>query len=710
MGAVPTGAGALVGQRLGKYELVALLALGGTAEIYLARIDGTAGFEKYVVVKCLHDHLADDAEFVSMFLDEARLGAQLDHSNIVQTLALGEHQGRYYLVMEYIAGLSLALVGRRAHERVRGGKVPVPIVLNIAAQACGGLHYAHTRTDAGHPLNLVHRDISPQNLVITHEGIVKLVDFGIAKADRRQTRTRGGTVKGKFAYMSPEQCLAGDVDHRTDVFALGVIVWELLTGRRLFKRESTYETYQAVAACEVPPPSSVHHELDPALDAIVMSALTRDRAARYPSAEAFGEALIGYLHHRGKPSGPGEIARFFDDCFAQERDDHFARMRELIEGRARSVADRLLQWDASELDGSASVLEPDDVDAVLEASDSAPRPDLIAHAARVGVAVGPVSPPLARAVTAPERPGALDTVPVRRVALPEVAAEDDFEAGQTTDAEYPQGGDDELVGDATRIDANPLDAIAAVAEPPSSAPPPRATTGPERRRDAPARQVITPAGLRAGGAPLDPLPHEREAMLAMAPPPPTAVSAPPASRFSDAPTVIAGQTAPPPGTRFPNAPTVIAATATPAVGSRFSDAATVHDARTAAPRGKPRFADAETVHAAPALPPLGTEPPTGQTQLLSADDLMDVTPGARPVDTSPASPGPDAPTAPAVMPLPAHLIELPGVGDVFPDQPHLLQVAATEPRVWPAWLLAVMFVVVAAAATGITVAIARAVS
>src|SRR4051812_34057349 len=183
MGSLPSGAGALVGKRLGNYQLVALLALGGTAEIYLARIDGTSGFEKYVVVKCLHDHLAEDPEFVSMFLDEARLGAQLDHSNIVQTLALGEQEGRYYLVMEFIAGLSLALVGRRATERVRGGRVPVPIVLNVAAQACGGLHYAHERVQ-----NLVHRDISPQNLVITYEGIVKLVDFGIAKAEYRETK------------------------------------------------------------------------------------------------------------------------------------------------------------------------------------------------------------------------------------------------------------------------------------------------------------------------------------------------------------------------------------------------------------------------------------------------------------------------------------------------------------------------------------------
>ncbi|MBL9019524.1 MAG: serine/threonine protein kinase, partial [Myxococcales bacterium] len=236
MSGIPAGAGSLLGKRLGKYEILALLALGGTAEIYLARIGGAAGFEKYVVVKCLHDHLADDQEFVKMFLDEARLAAHLDHSNIVQTMELGEHENRYYMVMEFLAGLSLAMVIRRAGERLPGGRIPVPLALNMVAQSCAGLHYAHERSINGKFLGIVHRDISPQNLVVSFEGVVKVVDFGIAKAEMRETKTRSGTIKGKFAYMSPEQCVAANVDRRTDVFALGVITWELLTGRRLFKR------------------------------------------------------------------------------------------------------------------------------------------------------------------------------------------------------------------------------------------------------------------------------------------------------------------------------------------------------------------------------------------------------------------------------------------------------------------------------------------
>ena len=345
MSGIPAGAGALLGKRLGKYEILALLALGGTAEIYLARTHGTSGFEKYVVVKCLHDHLADDPDFVKMFLDEARIGAMFDHSNVVQTFELGEYENRYYMVMEFLAGLSLAMVVRRAAERLPGGLMPVPLVLNIAAQSCAGLHYAHERTVNGKPMNLVHRDISPQNLVISFEGVVKVVDFGIARAELRETKTKAGTIKGKFAYMSPEQCVANAVDRRTDVFALGVIVHELLTGRRLFKRNSPYETYQAVLECAVEKPSKINNQLDPALDDIVMKAVAKDKDHRYPTAEAFGDAMLGYLHHRGKGSGGGEIGRWFEQHFSQEINEHGERMRELISGRAESPA---VGWDEDE--------------------------------------------------------------------------------------------------------------------------------------------------------------------------------------------------------------------------------------------------------------------------------------------------------------------------------------------------------------------------
>jgi len=422
MSGIPAGAGQLLGKRLGKFEILALLALGGTAEIYLARIGGAAGFEKYVVVKCLHDHLADDAEFVKMFLDEARLAAHLDHSNIVQTMELGQHDGRYYMVMEFLAGLSLAMIVRRAAERMPNGRIPVPLVLNMLAQACAGLHYAHEKAMNGKALNIVHRDISPQNLVISFEGVVKVVDFGIAKAELRETHTRSGTIKGKFAYMSPEQCVANNVDRRTDVFALGVIGHELLTGRRLFKRPSPYETYQAVMECDVKPPSTLELGIDPALDTVLMRAVTKDKDARYPTAEAFGDALLGYLHHRGIGSGPGDVSRYFDAHFSQEIDEHSGRMRELISGRELPV-DTGATWGVDDAEDEAAREAHDAEDASADAGDSAQRP--------------------AGAQPAPQRQsvGSLSSLI------------DDLGGGSRVEA------DDEMPAERTRIESNPLERI-----------------------------------------------------------------------------------------------------------------------------------------------------------------------------------------------------------------------------------------------------------
>ncbi|MEO8705455.1 MAG: protein kinase [Kofleriaceae bacterium] len=428
MSGIPAGAGSLLGKRLGKYEILALLALGGTAEIYLARIGGAAGFEKYVVVKCLHDHLADDTEFVKMFLDEARLAAHLDHSNVVQTMELGEHENRYYMVMEFLAGLSLAMIVRRAGERLPGGRIPVPIVLNILAQAAAGLHYAHEKAMNGKPLNIVHRDISPQNLVISFEGVVKVVDFGIAKAEFRETRTRSGTIKGKFAYMSPEQCVANNVDRRTDVFALGVIAHELLTGRRLFKKPSPYETYQSVIECKVDPPSKLNVELDPALDPIIMRAVQKEKEARYPTAEAFGDALLGYLHHRGKGSGPGDVGRFFDVSFAQEIEEHGARMRELISGDV-DVNDSG-KWSAEEEEARRN--ETVDLSAKHRAAE------------------------ISKSAEAGDKSLSLDSIDVLEAERPSAASLsdviDDLGAGR-------RGEDDEIPAEKTRIETNPLERI-----------------------------------------------------------------------------------------------------------------------------------------------------------------------------------------------------------------------------------------------------------
>lgn len=317
------------------------------AEIYLARMTGTDGFSKLVVVKRLLQNLAGDKEFVQMFLDEARINARLSHSNIVQVLDLGEADGQYFMAMEYVTGLSVAQVGRMAAQRL--GEVPQGVACGIVAQACAGLHHAHeTKLPDGSEMGIIHRDVSPQNLLLTYEGFVKVLDFGIAKAEGRATQTRAGTVKGKFAYMAPEQCTGEGIDRRTDIFALGIILFELCTSRRLFKRGSTFETYEAIIKSEVPDPSSVSASVSKQVSAVILKALERKKEDRFPTAEAMQEALELAMRRstvRGKST---DLARFLEQNFA----DQIKEQEELI-GRIESGA---LAQNDPEHDGEASQL------------------------------------------------------------------------------------------------------------------------------------------------------------------------------------------------------------------------------------------------------------------------------------------------------------------------------------------------------------------
>jgi serine/threonine-protein kinase len=348
-------------ERLGKYELLAPLAQGGTAEVFLARLSGAGGFEKVVVVKRLLDHLVEDREFVGMFLDEARLGARLDQSNIVQTIELGCVDGQYFIAMEYLAGLSIQQLGKQAQQRAGG--LPVELTLALAVQACTGLHYAHEATQAdGTPLRLVHRDVSPQNLIVTYDGVLKIVDFGIAHAaqEAREARTRAGFIKGKFAYMSPEQCLGHPFDRRTDVFALAIVVHELLTGQRLFKRETTYKTYQAIVNGEVTRPSKVNPRLDAAIDRVLLKALAPRAEDRHATAEEFGEDLEALLHRSGRHGSAGEIARYITRHFGDDIDEQQRTLSALLtsDGTNRTTQP-FLRWD-DESDDSASARPEDD--------------------------------------------------------------------------------------------------------------------------------------------------------------------------------------------------------------------------------------------------------------------------------------------------------------------------------------------------------------
>ena len=332
--------------QFGKFLLLKRLAVGGMAEIYLARQTGVQGFEKLVVVKKILPQLAVEQSFVNMFLDEARLAASLSHPNVVQIYDLGKEGESYYIAMEFIAGHDLASVVKKARkEQVN---VPVEIVAKVVAQACEGLHYAHTLKDfKGNPLNIVHRDISPSNVLVSYSGAVKVVDFGIAKAESHSTKTQAGTLKGKYSYMSPEQIRGLSLDGRSDVFALGITLYEVLVGKRLFKRDNELAIIKDILEGEVPPPSHVRPDVPPELDAIVMRAMEKDRKRRFASAQEMQLALEGFLARQSRPTTSVDVADFMSVCFAEELTAYQRLLSELPTATNEQLAKLLAQGGAS---------------------------------------------------------------------------------------------------------------------------------------------------------------------------------------------------------------------------------------------------------------------------------------------------------------------------------------------------------------------------
>jgi serine/threonine-protein kinase len=296
-------------EQYGNYELVRRLATGGMAEIFLARQQGLEGFEKELVIKRILPHLAAETGFVRMFLDEARIAARLNHPNIAQIYNLGSQGGTYFIAMEYVEGRDVRGVWKLCDQRDE--PMPAHIACYIIAQAASALHHAHHATNRkGRPLGIVHRDVSPQNILVSDAGAVKVVDFGIAKAADSSTHTRAGVLKGKFAYMSPEQAAGQKIDRRTDIFALGVVLHELLTGKRLFKRDTDVSTLSAVGECRPERPSNVYDELPEDLDDVVLKALRRNPKDRYQEAEEFQLVLEEWIVAHGMPSGAPPLAEF----------------------------------------------------------------------------------------------------------------------------------------------------------------------------------------------------------------------------------------------------------------------------------------------------------------------------------------------------------------------------------------------------------------
>lgn len=302
----------------GQYVLVRKLAEGGMAEIFLAKLLGADNFERNVVIKRMLPHLSNIPDFVEMFRDEARLAAKLSHPNIVQIQELGFTDGCYYICMEYLAGedfsTTLRLAGRRRHY------LPFPIVLRVLIDAANGLHYAHEFcNESGQPLNIVHRDISPSNLYLTYQGQVKVLDFGIAKAESRLVNTRTGVVKGKYMYMAPEQAQGKEVDRRADVFALGVSLYEALTHVRPFSRENDLAVLNALLQGEFKRPRELRPDLPEELEAIILKAMAFKPEDRYPTAEAFADDLEAFLGENLSASGSTHLGAFLRGHFGEER-------------------------------------------------------------------------------------------------------------------------------------------------------------------------------------------------------------------------------------------------------------------------------------------------------------------------------------------------------------------------------------------------------
>ena len=271
------------------YELLGRIARGGMAEVYLCRARGAGGYEKLLVVKKIRADLADSKDFVEMFMDEAAISAQLQHRGIGQVFDFGRVNDTYIIAMEYIHGISL-----RDLLRYHGSldePPPTAMIAYIMAEVCAALEHAHSKASwGGAPLGIIHRDVNPRNVMISVEGEVKLIDFGIAKAAQRNYMTLGG-IKGKVSYMSPEQASGGDIDHRSDIFSAGVVLFEMLTGEKLFDGDNDISVLKRVERAEVPRPSSLRGDLDPRLEAVCLRALSRHKSARYASARHMQQDL-----------------------------------------------------------------------------------------------------------------------------------------------------------------------------------------------------------------------------------------------------------------------------------------------------------------------------------------------------------------------------------------------------------------------------------
>jgi TonB family protein len=383
--------------RFGQYEVLERIASGGMAELSKAKRTGVEGFQKIVAIKKILPHLADDEEFITMFADEAKLAAQLNHPNIIHIYDLGKIQaGGYFIAMEYVDGRDLRAILKAGRDL--GLPLPVPLAVYVASKVASALDYAHRRRDAeGHDLNIVHRDVSPQNILISYEGDIKLCDFGIAKAARKASQTQSGALKGKLQYMSPEQAWGKPIDRRSDLFSLGIVLHEMLTGERLFQGDTDIAILEKVRNADVAPPSRSNAEVPRNLDAIAQKALARDPDDRYANASDMLRDLESVLYSYTPAPGSADVAIYLHRIQAEEA----------------AVADAK----AREADRAAREAEPTHEPARKRRSKGAPISRRPAPAAPPSPPPPPAAPPPASAAE-PREPRGPKEPPARRPAPP----------------------------------------------------------------------------------------------------------------------------------------------------------------------------------------------------------------------------------------------------------------------------------------------------
>jgi serine/threonine protein kinase len=330
--------------RVGRYEVISHLATGGMAQIYLARQTGLGSFERHVVLKTILRDRASDHRFVTMFLDEAKLAATLNHQNVAQVYEVDQADGAYFMAMEYVHGENARAILETTLRR--GWTIPLELAVMIISGAAAGLHHAHERRGKnGQPLNIVHRDVSPANIMVGYDGSVKVLDFGIAKAEERATKTVGGTIKGKYGYMSPEQCKGKPIDRRSDIFALGIVLYELTTLRRAFKGNDDFETMKRIVAGDVVLPSIAVPGYPRELEAIVLTAMANDAKTRFQTAHELIEALDVFAMRAKLTGSNTAMGRFMAQLFGTKKEPWVDGGGQAMVGEKTDVTDGELDLD-----------------------------------------------------------------------------------------------------------------------------------------------------------------------------------------------------------------------------------------------------------------------------------------------------------------------------------------------------------------------------